>query len=78
MPIAHAFGSWRAGLGVWAALAALAVLPVAARWRCGRRARRVARDARSPRAGRIRPARTRLGWAMAVYFGMQSLGRVRR
>ena len=27
VPIAHAFGSWRAGLGVWAAMAAVAVLP---------------------------------------------------
>ncbi|WP_307969927.1 MFS transporter [Salinispora arenicola] len=27
VPTAHAFGSWRAGLGVWAGLAAVAVLP---------------------------------------------------
>ena len=27
VPVAHAFGSWRAGLGVWAGLAAVAVLP---------------------------------------------------
>ncbi|MEU4677469.1 MFS transporter [Micromonospora sp. NPDC023737] len=72
VPIAHAFGSWRAGLGVWAALAVLAVLPWVS----------LARRARSPRAAavtagqsqaRIRPARTRLGWAMAIYFGAQSL-----
>jgi CP family cyanate transporter-like MFS transporter len=29
---------------------------------------------RAARAGRIRPARTGLGWAMAIYFGLQSLG----
>ncbi|MBM0237810.1 MFS transporter, partial [Micromonospora sp. ATA32] len=28
VPVAHAFGSWRAGLGVWAGLAAVAVLPL--------------------------------------------------
>ncbi|PWU62480.1 MFS transporter, partial [Micromonospora globispora] len=27
VPVAHAFGSWRAGLGIWAGLAAVAVLP---------------------------------------------------
>jgi MFS transporter, CP family, cyanate transporter len=72
VPIAHAFGSWRAGLGVWAGLAAVAVLPwvpLALRTRRGAR--------RAPRTGavaaRVRPARTRLGWAMAIYFGAQSL-----
>ncbi|WP_433536557.1 MFS transporter [Micromonospora sp. CA-249363] len=71
VPIAHAFGSWRAGLGVWAGLAAVAVLPwvpLALRTRRGAR--------RAPQTGavaRVRPARTRLGWAMAIYFGAQSL-----
>ncbi|WP_234588562.1 MFS transporter, partial [Micromonospora sp. MH99] len=40
VPIAHAFGSWRAGLGVWAVLAAVAVLPwvpLALRTRAGAR-----------------------------------------
>jgi CP family cyanate transporter-like MFS transporter len=73
VPIAHAFGSWRAGLGVWAALAALAVLP----W-LPRALRRTRRDggAAAPtavRARRVRPGRTRLGWAMAAYFGAQAL-----
>ncbi|MEU7609429.1 MFS transporter [Micromonospora sp. NPDC049204] len=69
VPIAHAFGSWRAGLGVWAAMAAVAVLPwvpLALRTRAG--ARRS-----TPTAAVAAPARTRLGWAMAVYFGAQSL-----
>ncbi|MEU9741107.1 MFS transporter [Micromonospora chersina] len=74
VPVAHAFGSWRAGLGVWAGLAALAVLPwvpLALRARAARRtpAPAVAAAGTAP----VRPARTRLGWAMAVYFGAQSL-----
>ncbi|SCE66274.1 MFS transporter, CP family, cyanate transporter [Micromonospora viridifaciens] len=74
VPVAHAFGSWRAGLGVWAGLAAVAVLPwvpLARRARTARRAAGPAVVAATP--ARLRPARTRLGWAMAVYFGMQSL-----
>ncbi|MFG3553814.1 MFS transporter [Micromonospora sp. NPDC047557] len=74
VPIAHAFGSWRAGLGVWAVLAAVAVLPwvpLALRTRAG--ARRATPTAAVPAPTRVRPARTRLGWAMAVYFGAQSL-----
>ncbi|WFF04200.1 MFS transporter [Micromonospora sp. WMMD964] len=72
VPIAHAFGSWRAGLGIWAAMAAVAVLPwvpLALRTRTG--ARRTTPTTAAPT--RVRPARTRLGWAMAVYFGAQSL-----
>ncbi|WP_221487866.1 MFS transporter [Micromonospora carbonacea] len=74
VPVAHAFGSWRAGLGVWAGLAALAVLPwvpLALRARAARRAATGALAVAAP--ARVRPARTRLGWAMAVYFGAQSL-----
>ncbi|MFC8618431.1 MFS transporter [Micromonospora purpureochromogenes] len=74
VPVAHAFGSWRAGLGVWAGLAAVAVLPwvpLALRARAARRAA-TPTAAPAPRV-RIRPERTRLGWAMAVYFGAQSL-----
>ncbi|GGR66624.1 MFS transporter [Micromonospora fulviviridis] len=74
VPVAHAFGSWRAGLGVWAGLAALAVLPwvpLALRARAARRTPAPAVAAAA--AARVRPARTRLGWAMAVYFGAQSL-----
>ncbi|KAB1902455.1 MFS transporter [Micromonospora sp. AMSO31t] len=83
VPIAHAFGSWRAGLGVWAGLAAVAVLPwVPLALRAGAARRTAIRAARRAAAtpavaaaapARVRPARTRLGWAMAVYFGAQSL-----
>ncbi|WP_433530844.1 MFS transporter [Micromonospora sp. CA-263727] len=73
VPVAHAFGSWRAGLGVWAGLAAVAVLPwLPAALRARTAARRTSGSAVAPRSA-IRPARTRLGWAMAVYFGAQSL-----
>ncbi|MGC4886236.1 MFS transporter [Micromonospora sp. DT227] len=77
VPVAHAFGSWRAGLGVWAGLAALAVIPwvpLALRARAARRAAdRAATPAVVAAPARVRPGRTRLGWAMAVYFGAQSL-----
>jgi len=72
VPVAQAAGSWRVGLGIWAALAAVAVLPllpaaIRARRRTGGAAGRSV-------STRVRPARTRLGWAMALYFGTQSLG----
>ncbi|WP_406075679.1 MFS transporter [Micromonospora sp. NBC_01638] len=74
VPIAHAFGSWRAGLGIWAAMAAVAVLPwVPLALRARAAARRATPTAVEVAPTRIRPARTRLGWAMAVYFGAQSL-----
>jgi len=69
VPIAEAFGSWRAGLGVWAVIAVVAMLP----WlRAG--LRRTPTGIRAAAAQtRVRPGRKRLGWAMAVYFGTQSL-----
>ncbi|WP_406077666.1 MFS transporter [Micromonospora sp. NBC_00858] len=74
VPIAHAFGSWRAGLGVWAGLAAVAVLPwVPLALRARAAARRATPTAAVVTPTRVRPARTRLGWAMAIYFGAQSL-----
>ncbi|HEX6871750.1 MAG TPA: MFS transporter [Micromonosporaceae bacterium] len=97
VPIAHAAGSWRVGIGVWALLAGVALVPVLIMWRAearagaGRqpryaRARSIAvwrrRDlapalagpvASGPGADRVRPGRTRLGWAMAGFFGLQSL-----
>ncbi|GIF77644.1 CynX/NimT family MFS transporter [Asanoa siamensis] len=72
VPVAHAFGSWRAGLGVWALLAAVAVLPwLPAALHRGQQLA-VRRPGHHPGA-RIRPARTRIGWALAVFFGMQSI-----
>ncbi|MEV4535293.1 MFS transporter [Asanoa sp. NPDC049518] len=71
VPIAHAFGSWRAGLGVWALLAAIAILPwLPAALR--RRQQAVRRPGHHPGA-KVQPWRTRIGWSMAVFFGMQSI-----
>jgi CP family cyanate transporter-like MFS transporter len=72
VPIAEAFGSWRAGLGAWAVLAGLAVLP----WLGLARHDAPDPDAvpspnRAVRFGDV--ARTRLGLAMATFFGLQSL-----
>jgi CP family cyanate transporter-like MFS transporter len=70
VPVAHAVGNWRAGLGVWAALAVVAVLP----WLRPAFTRTPAVSATSTTTTvRIRANRTRLGWAMAIYFGAQAL-----
>jgi CP family cyanate transporter-like MFS transporter len=67
VPLATALGSWRWGIGSWAAAAALATLP----WLF------LVRHDLKPGATRRRVsvaqvARTRLGWAMALQFGIQS------
>ena len=71
VPIAEAFGSWRAGLGAWAVLALVAAVP----W-IGL-VRHDAPDPAAPVSARIvrfgDVARTRLGWAMALFFGLQSM-----
>lgn len=70
VPVSDAFGGWRAGLGTWAVLALLAVVP----WVL------LAVDDDRPaaasvvrRVGFLDVARTRLGWSMALFFGLQSL-----
>jgi CP family cyanate transporter-like MFS transporter len=67
VPLAAAAGSWRIGLGVWAVPALAALLPVLALRRSTRKA-----GATRTAVTRIRVGRTRLGWAMAVFFGLQS------
>ncbi len=68
VPISDAFGSWRWGLGAWAALAVVAALP----WLS-----LIAHDRnleRTPSTITFRQvAGTRLGQAMALFFGLQSL-----
>jgi MFS transporter, CP family, cyanate transporter len=69
VPLAEHFGSWRWGLFAWALTAALAALPWLGLLR---------RDRRPQSGGRGRlslgaVARTRLGWFMALFFGLQSL-----
>jgi CP family cyanate transporter-like MFS transporter len=68
VPVAHAYGSWRGGLGVWSLTALVALVP----W-IGLAAhdRNLERDRRSISFGQV--ARTRIGWAMALLFGLQSL-----
>ena len=64
VPIAHAFGSWRAGLGVWAGLAAVAVLPwvpLALRARAAARRATPTAPVAAPGAGPARPHPARLG-----------------
>lgn len=69
VPISDAFGGWRAGLGTWAVLALAAVIP----WvPLAVRDRPAPRDDRRS-VGFLDVARTRLGWAMALFFGLQSL-----
>lgn len=68
VPISDAYGGWRVGLGAWAGVALVAALP----W-VGLVAhdRSLDQAPRSIRFGDV--ARTRLGWAMAFFFGLQSL-----
>jgi MFS transporter, CP family, cyanate transporter len=68
VPVAQASGTWRWGLGVWAATALVAALP----WLGLLRHDRKPQDDRGSIA-LAQVARTRLGWAMAALFGLQSL-----
>jgi CP family cyanate transporter-like MFS transporter len=70
VPVADAAGSWRVGLGVWAVLAAVAILPLLP---AALRRGRPGGSGTPPAGSRIRPGRTRLGWAMTAYFGTQAL-----
>ena len=69
VPIAHAGGSWRVGIGCWAALSAAAVLP----WLATLRADRVPSDERTPPIRMARLARSRLAWAITMMFAFQSM-----
>jgi CP family cyanate transporter-like MFS transporter len=68
VPISHAYDSWRAGLGVWAVTALVALVPWVA---LATHDRNLERDARTISFGDV--ARTRLGWAMVLVFGLQSM-----
>ncbi|MDN4160487.1 MFS transporter [Nocardioides abyssi] len=70
VPVAEAAGGWRTGLGLWALLALLAALPWLGLVAHDRRPD----DGTERRAIRYAEvARTPLGIAMAVFFGLQSL-----
>lgn len=68
VPIANATGSWRWGLLVWGLVAVLAIVP----WLGLLKHDQSLEDAPTPISlGQV--ARTRLGWAMAICFGLQSI-----
>lgn len=68
VPVADALGGWRYGIGMWAVLAAVTAVP----WfGLVRRDQALPTPARDVTYGDI--ARTRLGWAMTLFFGLQSL-----
>jgi CP family cyanate transporter-like MFS transporter len=72
VPLSDALGGWERGLTVWALTAAVAVVP----WVALVREDGVDDDDdRLPEAsiGLGQVARTRLGWWMAIFFGLQSL-----
>ena len=68
VPVAEAHGGWRSGLFVWSLTAGIAVLPWLGLVVHDRRPEHVAPSIRLRDVGR-----TRLGWAMAGFFGLQSL-----
>lgn len=75
VPMTRALGgSWRLGLGVWALLAVLAVVPWAAlvRDRGAAPATAPAGGARSARGPSL--TRSRTAWALALFFGLQATG----
>jgi CP family cyanate transporter-like MFS transporter len=72
VPMTRALGdSWRAGLGIWAVLAAVAILP----WIPLVRDRRGAPGqlaARHQEAPALRITRSRTAWCLACFFGLQA------
>lgn len=68
VPVAHAMGGWRAALAVWVVAAAAALVA----WLPLLRSRTKRRTDAHPRVTLGQIARTRLGWALAVLFGIQS------
>jgi CP family cyanate transporter-like MFS transporter len=68
VPISEQLGSWRWGLAAWAVTALIAALPWLGLIRHDRS------PGATPHTVTLRDvARTRLGWAMALFFGLQSL-----
>ena len=70
VPISEAHNGWRSGLAAWALLAAVAVIPWLGLLRHDRPADL---ETTEGRIGLGDVARTRLGWLMALFFGLQSL-----
>ncbi|MGW2019618.1 CynX/NimT family MFS transporter [Streptomyces sp. NPDC001927] len=81
VPMTQALGgSWRAGLGLWAALAALAVLPwiPLVRDRARSATTLPAAEPTSPgsvsASAPLRITRSRTAWALGAFFGLQATG----
>ena len=72
VPVGEQYDGWRSGLLVWAITAAIAAIPWLALLRHDRR---IEHDeaAEHPLLGLRQVGRTRLGWLMAGFFGLQSL-----
>lgn len=68
VPLSDRLGSWRWGLLAWAGTAALAAVPWVV---LARRDRSLEAQPRGISLGAV--ARTRLGWSLALFFGLQSL-----
>ncbi|MET7545428.1 MULTISPECIES: CynX/NimT family MFS transporter [unclassified Streptomyces] len=64
-------GSWKAGLGIWAVLAAVAVLPWIPLMREGRGAGQAAAQQNGD-APALRITRSRTAWGLACFFGLQA------
>lgn len=72
VPMTEAMGgSWKAGLGIWAVLAAAAILPwiPLVRDRSGAPGQPSAHRAQAPE---LRITRSRTAWALACFFGLQA------
>jgi CP family cyanate transporter-like MFS transporter len=71
LPIARAVGGdWRTGIGLWSATAVIALIPWLVMLRADRGQARPAAGTRLPLSAL---ARTRVAWALAIYFGCQSM-----
>lgn len=73
VPIGEALGGWRSGLALWALTAAVAAVPWLALVTEDSHARAGAPSVDERPIGLGQVARTRLGWLMALFFGLQSL-----
>ncbi|SOD62955.1 MFS transporter, CP family, cyanate transporter [Streptomyces zhaozhouensis] len=71
VPLADRFGDWRVGVGAWALLAGVAVLPWLALTRAGTAPASPSEPAEAP-AVAPRLTRNPTAWALAVYFGLQA------
>lgn len=70
VPVSEAHGGWRSGLAIWSITAAVALVPWLLLLRHDRRG---VHAPAGPRISLGRIAGTRLGWLMAVFFGLQSM-----